>query len=189
MTEHVVVGLDLSLTSTGIAVIHLDDQVDTHRVRSIGHAGDTLDQRCTRLGLLASRILHLVPAGALVTVEGPAFGMRAQSGTHDRAGLWWIIVAELLDNGHVVVEIPPKNRAQYATGKGNAAKDHVLAAAVKRYPDVDITGNDVADAVIIAAMARRRLGHPIDQMPQAHWVALDKIVWPHNTTPALAVAP
>jgi crossover junction endodeoxyribonuclease RuvC len=179
-----VVGLDLSLTSTGVAVVHPDGTVDTHRVRSAGHAGDTLDQRHARLCGISQKVWELTPAGALLAIEGPAFGMRAQAGTHDRAGLWWQIVGMMRAVGHLVVEIPPACRSKYATGKGNAAKDQVLAAAVKRYPTVDITGNDVADAVILAAMARRWLDAPIDSLPQAHLSAVGSVKWPATRPPA-----
>lgn len=50
---------------------------------------------------------------------------------------------------------------------------------IRRYPQVDITGNDIADALVLAAMAARRLGFPIEEaLHQANLAALDKINWP-----------
>jgi crossover junction endodeoxyribonuclease RuvC len=99
---------------------------------------------------------------------------------HDRSGLWWLVLDPVHWDGRArdVVEVPPTCRAKYATGKGNAPKDAVLAAAIRRFPDWDITGNDVADAVILAAMGARHLGHPIDQMPAAHLTAMAAVRWP-----------
>jgi Holliday junction resolvasome RuvABC endonuclease subunit len=58
---------------------------------------------------------------------------------------------------------------QYATGKGNAQKDHVLAAAIRLWPDVAITGNDTADALILAAIGCRTLNLSIDAVPLSHY--------------------
>jgi hypothetical protein len=55
----------------------------------------------------------------------------------------------------------------------------VLAAVVRRYPHADITGNDIADALVLAAMGARQLGFPIEEsLPQANQAALAKINWP-----------
>lgn len=43
------------------------------------------------------------------------------------------------------------------------------------------TGNDEADALVLAAMAHRHLGHPIDELPKTHLAAMDKIRWPGLT--------
>ena len=178
MTTIPVVGLDLSLTSTGVAVVRPYGNVATSRIQTKGAKTATLVERRQRLGRIVAAIDDAVPWGALVVVEGPSFGQARQSGQHDRAGLWWLITAMLTDSGRLVVEAPPACRCKYATGKGNAAKDYVLAAAVKRYPDVDVSGNDIADAVILAAMGRRWLGDPIDNMPAVNLAGMAKVPWP-----------
>ena len=79
---------------------------------------------------------------------------------------------------------PPTSRATYATGKDNAGKDAVLAAVVRRYPDVDVTGNDEADALVMAAMGARLLGHPLeDSLPQSHLRALAGLELPDTLKP------
>jgi crossover junction endodeoxyribonuclease RuvC len=55
----------------------------------------------------------------------------------------------------------------------------VLAAVVRRYPHTDVTGNDLADALVLAAMGARRLGFPIEtSLPVANLAAMTKISWP-----------
>ncbi|WP_344250995.1 hypothetical protein, partial [Isoptericola hypogeus] len=93
-------------------------------------------------------------------------------------GLWWLMVHRLLRNDYPVAVVAPPARAKYATGAGNAAKDKVLAAVVRRYPNVEVTGNDEADALVLAAMGARRLGHAIDDLPKNHLVAMEKVAWP-----------
>lgn len=189
-----IAGIDLSLTSTGIARACFE-AADGHelmypfvrRVKSTGNAGASLDDRWKRLASLVGTIADEVADATLVVIEGPSFGQARQGGQHDRAGLWWLLVNELREICKMpVAEVPPSVRAKYATGAGNAGKDAVLAATVKRYPDWDITGNDVADAVILAAMGARHLGQPIDSLPQIHLSAMTKVRWP-EPTPGAAV--
>jgi hypothetical protein len=50
---------------------------------------------------------------------------------------------------------------------------------VRRYQQVDITGNDIADALVLAAMGARQLGTPIEtSLPAVHLTAMTKISWP-----------
>ena len=183
-----VAGIDLSLTSTGIARACFETTSDGHelmwpfvrRVKSTGRAGASLDERWRRLAGLVETIADEVADAALVVIEGPSFGSTSakSASMHDRSGLWWQLVALLRETYRLpVVEVPPTVRAKYATGAGNAGKDAVLAAAVKRYPTWDITGNDIADAVILAAMGCRHLGHAIDSLPQIHLSAMTKVRW------------
>lgn len=177
-----IVGLDLSLTSIGVAII-VNGHAVTDRIMSKGTRAATLAQRERRLRSLTEKIGTFTTGADLVVIEGPSYGQARQGGQHDRAGLWWLVVSHTLGD-HIdaadVVEVPPAARAKYATGKGNAPKDQVLAAVVRRYPDVDVTGNDEADALILAAMGARQLGAPIDDMPQLHLEAMVKVTWPET---------
>ncbi len=191
-----IVGLDLSLTSTGIALIEDRDAICVTRIQSRGRKDATLDQRHTRLHNLRLDICLAAHDGVrpdLIVIEGPSFGQARQGGQHDRAGLWWLVVDWLSQDetaggwGIPVAEVSPASRAKYATGKGNAAKDAVLAAVVRRYPHVEVTGNDQADALILACMGARALGHPLEvSLPVAHLDAMTKVAWPPHvleTTP------
>lgn len=188
-----VVGLDLSLTSTGVAVVDLLDEPtwDVQRIESKGKATATLAERSDRLTKLRNQITKVSLGADLVVVEGPSFGQARQGGQHDRAGLWWLIVEELIFSGLPVAEVSPGGRAKYATGKGNSKKDDVLAAAVRRYPDVPILGNDIADATLLASMGSRHVGRPVEaSLPLAHLAAMDAVRWPPCawTVPSLAGA-
>lgn len=181
-----VVGVDLSLTSTGIARTILGAApvvADVLTIGSKGQKADSWDQRHQRLYQLVQDITHHVLRSSLVMLEAPSYGS-ATGSQHDRSGLWWMVYSELTHTyGLTVVPVPPTLRAKYATGKGNASKDAVLAAAVRRYPAIDISGNDIADAVILMAIGCRLLGHPIDDMPAAHLSVMDKIRPPANMAP------
>lgn len=180
-----IIGLDLSLTSTGVAVVNHSPTFGTtaavDSIQSKGKATATLTDRSTRLRGLVGKITDHARNADLIVIEGPSFGQARQGGQHDRAGLWWLTVARLTGLGLTVVEVAPATRAKYATGKGNAGKDAVLAAVVRRYADVDVTGNDEADALVLAAMGARWAGHPIDDpLPALQLAAMAKPQWPDH---------
>jgi crossover junction endodeoxyribonuclease RuvC len=181
-----VTGLDLSLTSTGLALTHRYDDGErlgfTKRIRTTRAAGctDVVADDLRRIGEIARDIGEAgVWLGDLLVVEGPSFGQQRQTGEHTRAGLWWRI-AHIAASARVpLLVVAPATLKTYATGRGNASKDSVMSQAVKRYPDWDITGNDVADAVILCAIGARLLGHPLEpSLPQSHLRALDKLTLP-----------
>lgn len=165
-----VVGVDLSLQATGIS-----DGTRVQLVKSKGTKTATLDQRRARLESICDQVVIACAGADLVVIEGPSFGQARQGGQHDRAGLWWLVVSAL---GERVVEVPPATLKTYATGKGNAGKDEVLAAVVRRYPAVDVGDNNTADALVLAAMGLRHHGWPIDDMPLTHLRAMAKVAWP-----------
>lgn len=173
-----VVGVDLSLASTGVCVCDPLQHIlpTVYRIQSKGGKDDSLHLRVGRLVDIVDRILQVVPGDADVFIEGPSFGQMRQGGEHQRAGLWWSLV-QLLDlQGHQVVSVAPSVLKKYATGKGNAGKDEVLAAAIRRYPTINITGNDVADATVLCAIGMRLNHEPLeDTLPKAHLDALTKL--------------
>jgi len=169
-------GLDVSFTRTGVAVAC--DTVTVRDVRGSGPTPITLTERALRLSTLTGRILEALPDDVThVAIEGPAFD-QVTGKAHERGGLWWTVVRALLFRGIDVVEIGPTVLKKYATERGNAGKDEVLAAVVRRFPDVDVANNDQADALVLAAMLARHLGQPFDLEPsQKRRDALDGVLW------------
>jgi hypothetical protein len=167
-----VVGLDLSLSSTGVAVARSDLSVSADRIRPHpklrGHE---------RLGWLSARVGDFTGGACLVVVEGPSYGSKGGC-AHERAGLWWLVTHRLWRAGVPTAVVAPASLKKYATGRGNAGKDEVLAGVVRRFPGVAVDGNDEADAVVLAAMGADKLGFPPVPMPAAHREALVKVSWP-----------
>lgn len=167
-----VVGIDLSLTSTGLA----DTNGYTRRVQTKAVTG--VPATVQRLQAIVDEVYLFALGNDLAVIEGPSYGS-ASTGQHTRGGLWWMVAARLDELRAPILVVPPTVRAKYAAGKGNAGKDAVLAAAIKRYPAFDISGNDIADAVVLAAIGARMLGQPIDDpMPATHLAALGKLALP-----------
>jgi len=173
-----VVGIDLSLASTGLA----DNQGRTERVRTKpGGKELTRIRRIVRASMIFADLPNWAPYGGpgatdLAVVEGPAFSRGAMGGQHLRAGLHWLLLDALDGNLVPVLIVPPNVRTMYATGKGNSSKDEVLACVIKRYPAWEVTGNDIADAVVLAAIGARLLGDPVEEsLPQANLRAMTKV--------------
>lgn len=165
-----VVGLDLSLTSTGCAT-----------------GGHTLPLRpkkmagYERLRWLRQGVLDFLWAVApdLVVVEGPSFGSTGSS-FHQLGGMWWYITEAVDGTGVPLAVAPPSSIKRFATGKGGgveAGKDYVLAAAVRRF-DWFSGGNDEADALWACAMGHHHGGDPIVEVPKTHLTGLDGVAWP-----------
>lgn len=179
-----VVGIDPSLTATGVVAIQSAEGATGTRVHTFGRRGKTSEPLMTRLARLDDTVTavqnvirELVVYPDVVTIESPAHNQTTGS-HHDRSGLWWLLVRELTyEMGLKVVEIGPTQVKTYATGKGNANKDEVLAAVVRRYLEAPITNNNEADAWVLAAMAARLIGEPVEgDMPKTHLRAMDKVV-------------
>jgi crossover junction endodeoxyribonuclease RuvC len=166
-----VLGLDLSLTSTGMAVIG-DGDVKLHRIQSAKLAGHE------RIDRLRGCVRTWAQDKTLVVIEGPSFG--SPNKQHELGGLWWIITRMLWRAGQPYAVVAPAQLKRYAAGKGNAGKDEVLAAVVRRYPMADVDGNDVADALVLAAMGADHLGCPLATVPQAHRAVLAGVKWPQT---------
>ena len=182
-----VVGLDVSLTGTGVALFDITDDPDYRSARvevieTKGKKGATLWERRVRLRTIADSIEQIIYQDNLqpnlAVIEAPSYGSMHGS-QHDRSGLWWMVVEMLMSFGIDVGSVPPQTRAKYATGKGNASKDAVLVAVVKAFPDLPIENNNVADAVALAAMGARHLGFALDDdtTTQAKLEAMGGAAW------------
>lgn len=170
MSDLNVIGLDLSMTSTGIA----SSRGWTTRVRS--HKSIEVSP-FSRYRLIRAQVMDHVRGADLVVVEGLAISRT--TGQHlSRAGLWHLVMEEIDAAGIPWAEVSPTALKKYATGKGNADKDTVLLAVARRFPDHAISSNDEADAVALAAMGADWRGQPIAAMPATHRTALDKVAWP-----------
>lgn len=181
------VGLDLSLSSTGIALA--DGQVITHGYSLAKDA--TVAERIERLTHLRDRILTAVmPAGLdsrrgpfastppLVVIEGFSFG--SPQGATEAGGLGWTIRIALTEHQIPFAIVPPSTLKKFATGKGNAGKDDMKLAALQRF-DLTFTGTgsgDRCDARWLQEMGLHHLGAPTVELPAVNVSALAKVTWP-----------
>lgn len=169
MVRPCVVGLDLSLTATGVA--GAEGVPSSIRPAGVG----TVRLSAIRAGVVAS-----IVGADLVMVEGPAFG-RAQQ-MHALGQLAGVVYLALDEAGARWMLVPPASLKKYATGRGNAGKAEVLAAAIRRLGYAGHDDNE-ADALWLRAIGLDLLGCPAVDVPAAHRGALDKLRLPSLTPP------
>lgn len=168
MTVEYVVGLDLSITATGICGRHADTW-------TVGGKADLGDRR---LSLIVDSIIGAigldgwVAKHTLVVIEGLA--IHGPGGAMAAAQLMGAVKVALMDHGSTYVEVPPSTLKKYATGKGNATKADMAVALYKR-AGIELANDNEVDAWWLRAAGMQALGHPVIQIPEAQNAALDKV--------------
>lgn len=164
-----IVALDLSLTGTAVCADGHTDVLNPGTRR--GHE---------RLAWILDRIHDWThqPDLQLVAIEGYSYASRATQ-AHKTGELGGLVRHHLWARDIPYIDVPPSSVKKYATGRGNADKDAVIHAAIRRGGDL-YRGhtNDEADAWWIWALACDLTGHPAITVPQTHRDALTKLRLP-----------
>lgn len=129
-------GIDQSLTSTGISLIS-DGELIHYKVVSSSKCRD----KFARMTEVSDQIVDMLYSLTIdsfdmkvkaVGIEGLPFGNLQGNVTRDLAGLQAVIIADLIDTGFMLDEdlfiIPPTTAKKLAIGKGRATKDEMVEA-------------------------------------------------------------
>lgn len=164
-----VLGLDLSLTATGYAVPGLQGVIKPPGSARKGMA---------RLDHIRSVVIGLIDnyGIGLVMVEGYSFASR-QSHAHALGELGGLIRWSLWKCGVGYVDVSPSTLKMFATGKGNAPKNAVLAEAINRLGYEGHDDNE-ADALWLQELGVMLLGDTGLDLPKTHLRALEKVELP-----------
>ncbi len=185
-----VVGLDLSLTSTG-----LSDGQSVHAI-STG-TQELLEARLDRLvrGVVSFVLSTSHPnkhCADLVVIEGSSYGSRGP-GHEELAALRIMVRHRLWRMGVPYAIVPPRTLKRYTTGSGTATKQQMVCALYGRHgldwQDVKVKDGryDQADAFALAAMGYHHVGQQIGWIgqgkPAPHRLpvsegSLDAVTWP-----------
>jgi hypothetical protein len=164
-----VVGIDLSLTATGIAGKGWSETV------GLSANGSDVMSRLLRLENIAELVSGLCSEACLAVIEAPSYGSRFGQ-PHERAGLFWIVVALVKRRGVRVIEVPPTTLKLYATANGTSNKKAVVQAIRGRYKRFGDPANDnECDALGLCAIGYHLLGMPLVPVPDYNAKALAKI--------------
>lgn len=178
-----VVGLDLSLTGTAVALrrrgaLSTEHIIDVPKLRGI-----------ERIIAIRDAVLSLcmfydddgMPAESVAVIEDYAFS-RAASHAHELGELGGAVKVALRENGVPYVLVSPSALKRFATGKGNATKPDLRMARLKR------TGVDERDDNANDAFWLRQMGlHAYDlpdavPLPAAQLQVVGSLVWPELAT-------
>lgn len=161
-------GLDLSLTSTGVSI---NGETFSIKPKTRG---------VERLVEISDRIVNFAinASPIAVVIEGYSFGSKF-SRAHSLGELGGVVKVDLHRAGFSIVEVPPKCRAKFATGNGNANKVDVLLALKAQFPMrfYDGYGDDECDAWVLEQMAYAKLNESWYDWSKAQLAALEKVDW------------
>ena len=160
-----VIGIDPSLTATGIAWPDGTTEVirwpgsGVHRLAAVYEWGESLSGR----------------GDGLAVIEGYAFSSR-NSQAHALGELGGVLRLALHDWAIPFLDVPPACLKKYATGKGNANKDLVRDAARDRLGLPAGVTSDECDAAWLRQIGLALLCDPLAvEVPKVHREALHKI--------------
>ena len=157
-----VIGIDPSLTATGIAWTATALETVT------GRTGDgRLMHLYTRLLMVDSRVKLAVVEDLPTHAHGAGLTGMAQG----------VVRLALLYNGVPYVLVPAASLKKFATGKGNATKADMRMAWFKR-TDMDVRDDNQVDAAWLREMGLHHLGTPTFALPAAQTDVLGKVNWP-----------
>lgn len=172
-----IVGVDPSLTATGIACT-CGTSVFTTRKRGPERLFEiAMEVRSHATGVCTELGNH----SGVVVLEGYSYASANQA--HQLGELGGVVRVELWRCQIPYVEIPPALLKRFATGKGNAGKDEMLAAAIRRF-SFEGSGNNEADAFLLQEMGRhaywRNEVELLKPMPTLSYMreAVGKVTWP-----------
>lgn len=169
-TKPLVIGLDLSLTSTGVAG---DGWSRAIRTKTRGDH---------RLNHLVTQVASFIRVADLVVMEGPSYGHAALAGHEDMAGLRCMVRQYCFRHHIPYAVIPPSSLKLYGTGNGRATKGEIRSAVADRYGHhtEGAARYDEADAYVAMAAGMDWLGYRLAAVPERAATALAKVAWPEQ---------
>ncbi|WP_051723713.1 hypothetical protein [Micromonospora chokoriensis] len=188
MTAPKVLGLDLSLTCTGVAGNGWTDTIEpVKRGAAFRDRKDkTRDRqlrdayRHHRLRTIRQPMSAYLGCADLVVMEGLAFD--AHDTDRQQAGLSWMVRDSLWHWEVPYAVVSPSVLKQFVTGDAFASKDDVKATIADWFAWFD-GGHDEADAAGLMAMGYAHLGMPLGPLLEHQVTALGKAAWPEMPAP------
>lgn len=165
-----IAAFDLSLTRTGCALS--DGSLCSLVPPKASSSG------MPRLRWIRAAVLDAVASCGVVVLEGYSMGQaRGSSRSHSLGELGGVVRLALYEAGLPYADVAPASLKRYATGRGNAGKEEVLAAAIRRLEYAGHDNNE-ADAAWLRMMALDHYGQPCVAVPARQREALAGVPWP-----------
>ena len=158
----IVVGLDLSLTSTGIAWLDLDDR--NHGCATIHTEPDHADpMHGARLEIIKNSVWYAIRDADHVVVEDLPNGAKGVAYTaRVHAIVGWMLARDRIP----YTLVPPATLKMFALGKGVGTKTEMTLAASRRL-GYEGHSDDESDALWLAHLGAHLLGHPAVDLPRS----------------------
>lgn len=179
-----ILGVDPSITSTGLAIIDGVTPVWRYHWGIDGHNTDGTVKRSRNIRAVAKHIREVIAQQQfdVAVIEARAHGSR-YGNPGEREALRQAIIGILDVRKIPMAFINPSTRALWATGNGRAEKSEVLAAVRTWWPGLHITNDDEGDAFVLALMFAQKLGETMPfEVTQRHRGGIEKGEWPEQVT-------
>jgi crossover junction endodeoxyribonuclease RuvC len=152
-----VVGVDLSLVSTGVAW----EPDCTRRIQTKPGSWATEDDRLEHIVEMVAEVVREADApdragGTLVVIEGLSYG-QASGSAFTRAGLHYLVRARVRAAGHRFVVVPPTTLKRFVTGSGGASKAEMVSTMSRRVGRL-LASDDIADALGLLWLGQALVG-------------------------------
>ena len=144
----IIIGLDLSLTATGLVIVANDPDkiIDQFLIESTAK-----EETTPRIIKINDRITKIIVKHKpnLVVMEGPAFGVQKSSSIFTLGELAGLVKVTMYTMEQRFMVIPPAVLKKWVTGKGNAKKDLMLLKVYKKF-GVEFDDDNLCDAYALA---------------------------------------
>lgn len=176
----ITIGLDLSLTKTGYAVLKEDGSVVVSGVLKSKPAGDKPVDEVRRIKGIVRQLTDIIDhyddlhCLEMVAIEGLAFMAKGTS-LVQLAALNYMVRSNLDARNKKFLIVAPTSLKKFVTGSGKGDKDQMMMAIFKEYGHESLDNNE-CDAYALAVLALATLGKPVKKLiiPQVEVINLLK---------------
>jgi len=146
-----VLGLDLSIASTGLAILDDDSRIFTKTIKTKPRDGPDF-----RLATICDEIENYLMADKTLrtaAIEAPFIHPKNRKGREVILGLHGAVTVLLVNNRVDIHRITPTELKKFTTGNGQASKETMIRAIEVQYGLV-CEGDDIADAAALCFWLR-----------------------------------
>jgi Holliday junction resolvasome RuvABC endonuclease subunit len=179
----IVAGLDLSLTSAGVGILHNGQPIHCSHHGFPGHNGASYQARSRRVRKQAHDVTQAAQTHGrpdLIVIEGHPSGVKISAHEFDRSGLWHGVFGVFDHAGIPIAVIHPMTLKTWTTGTARADKDAMIAT-VEGWYGITVACDDEADGLALATAGAFHLGDPMPfEIRPRHTSGLEAVSWPEE---------
>jgi crossover junction endodeoxyribonuclease RuvC len=155
-----VIGLDVSLTSTGLIALAKSGDIVRSRVIESPPCGPSVRSRMRRIEKIVTEIKTEIESlrPSIICIEAYSYGSNTP-GNAARIELGGLLRYVICANCGEVHEVAPSTLKKFACGKGNAKGKTLVAVALSQRYGVTFQTDDEYDAYALARMALQIAGY------------------------------
>ena len=154
----VFVGIDQSITSSGLVVINDKGEIlETRLIETKSKIKKVEVSYEERFDFILTTIYEIISKykDFFIFIEGISYHSISQR-SYQQGALHWLIVVMCYKNNFKYSVVAPTANKKFMTGKGNAKKEDMIYHVKNKY-DIDFKSSDLCDAFSLAQYGREML--------------------------------